>query len=223
MPALSSRINIEAFYHIFRDIGLLVHSSSDVRELLGLVVKKTTEVVIATDAALRIFKKEEKTMYIQQTDLFRDVSKDFLKKIMHITVKESRGQGDYLFHEGDPAIYSYVLLKGRVDLSLGERGHVVFVVSRPGEAFGWSSIIGRDVYSASAECKAPTRLLKMDRDKFQKILENDQTNGFIFFKRLAGDLGNRLLQSYNQISAASQSGNFLSFGTGQILESTVAQ
>jgi CRP-like cAMP-binding protein len=162
-------------------------------------------------------------MYIQQTDLFRGVSKDFLKKIMDITVKESRAQGDYLFHEGDPAIYAYVLLKGRVDLSIGERGHVVFVVSRPGEAFGWSSIIGRDVYSASAECKAATRLLQMDRDKFQKILENDPVNGFIFFKRLAGTLGNRLLQSYNQISAVVQLESSLSFGTGQILGSTLAQ
>lgn len=42
-------------------------------------------------------KKEEKKMYIQQTDLFRGVDKDFLKKVMDITVKESREQGDYLF------------------------------------------------------------------------------------------------------------------------------
>ena len=161
-------------------------------------------------------------MYIQQTDLFRGISKDFVKKVMDITVKESRRQDDYLFQAGDPANHSYVLLKGRVDLSIGEIGHVVFVVSRPGEAFGWSSIIGRDVYTASAQCKAPTRLLKMERNEFQRILENDPANGFIFFKRLAGILGNRLLQSYQQISMGSQWERSLSFGTGRILESIEA-
>ena len=162
-------------------------------------------------------------MYIQQTELFRGMGKDFLKEVMSITTKESNREGDFLFHKGDPAIYSYVLLKGHVDLTIGEDGHLVFVVSRPGEAFGWSSLIDREVYSASAECREPTRLLKMDREKFLKILEKDPSNGFIFFKRLAGMLGNRLVQSYKQISGASQAETSPSFGTGQTLRSAVAE
>ena len=162
-------------------------------------------------------------MYIQQTELFREMGKDFLKKVMGITTKESHKEGDFLFQEGEPAIYSYVLLKGHVDLTIGEDGHLVFVISRPGEAFGWSSLIDREVYSASAECREPTRLLKMDKEKFQKILEKDPGNGFVFFKRLAGMLGNRLVQSYKQISGASQAENSPSFGTGQTLRSAVAE
>jgi len=160
-------------------------------------------------------------MYIQQTDLFKGMDKDFLKQVMDITMKESHEEGEFLFHEGDSAIYSYVLLKGRINVTIGEIGHVVFVVSRPGEAFGWSSLTDRDVYSAAAECREPTRLLKMDRDQFKKILDKDPANGFIFFKRLAGSLGSRLIQSYKQISAASQAEISPSFGTGQTLKSGV--
>ena len=160
-------------------------------------------------------------MYIQQTDLFKGLDKDFLKQVMDITMKESHEEGEFLFNEGDPAIFSYVLLKGHVDVTIGEIGHVVFVVSRPGETFGWSSLIDSDVYAASAECREPTRLLKMDREKFQKILEKDPANGFIFFKRLARILGNRLLRSYKQISGASQAEISPSFGTGQTLKSGV--
>jgi CRP-like cAMP-binding protein len=162
-------------------------------------------------------------MYIQHADLFRGMSKDFLKKVMEITTKESHEKGAVLFREGDQAVYSFVLLQGRVDLSIGEMGHVVFVVSRPGEAFGWSSLIGRNLYSASAECKVPTRLLKMEKEKFLEILEKDPANGFIFFKRLAATLGNRLLQSYRQISAGSQAEISPSFGTGQVLASAGTQ
>ena len=161
-------------------------------------------------------------MYIQQTELFRGMGKDFLKEVMHITMKESHKEGDFLFREGDPAVYSYVLLKGRVEVTIGEEGHLVFVISRPGEAFGWSSLIDREVYSASAECREPTRLLKMGKEGFQKILEKDPSNGFIFFKRLAGMLGNRLVQSYKQISCAAQAETSPSFGSGQTLVSALA-
>ena len=55
-------------------------------------------------------------MYLQQTDLFRGMSKDFLKQVMEITMKESHGEEAVLFREGDRAIYAYVLLKGYVPM-----------------------------------------------------------------------------------------------------------
>ena len=69
-----------------------------------------------------------------------------------------------------------------------------------GEAFGWSSLIGRDVYSASAECIEPTKLLQTDSKKLMQVMEKDPANGIIFVKHLAATLGNRLLESYKVIS-----------------------
>jgi two-component system NtrC family sensor kinase len=51
-------IDIRAFYSVFRDISTSVHSSSDVKEVLGLVVKKATEVLEAKGALLRILNCE---------------------------------------------------------------------------------------------------------------------------------------------------------------------
>ena len=123
-------------------------------------------------------------MYFEQADLFRELSKDFVKEFMDIMTKESHRKGYFLFREGNKARYFYILLKGCVKLSIGETGHTVYTADHPGEAFGWSSLVGRDVYSASAECKEPTKLLKIDRQKLQKILEKDPANGLIFFKCL---------------------------------------
>lgn len=47
-------VDVEAFYRTFRDISTSVHSSSDVKEVLDLVVKKATEVVDAKGALVRI-------------------------------------------------------------------------------------------------------------------------------------------------------------------------
>lgn len=162
-------------------------------------------------------------MYIKQSELFGGMDKGFLKQVMQITLKESHGKGGFLFREGDPATYSYVLLRGHVDLILGETGHVVFVVNQPGETFGWSCFISRDVYTATAVCREPTRLLKMHREDFQRVLEKDAVNGVIFYRQLAVTLGNRLLECYKQISAGQQADLAPSFGTGQILESSFIQ
>ena len=161
-------------------------------------------------------------MYIQQADLFWGMSRDFVKEVMNIAEKESYQKGDFLFHEGDPAANFYILIKGRVKLTIGEAGPVVHTVDHAGEAFGWSSLVDRDVFSASAECLEATILQKIDRRSLQKILEEDLANGLIFFKRLAGIIGNRLLWSYKMITAASQAQISPTLGSGQIEESEAA-
>lgn len=159
-------------------------------------------------------------MYLKQKDIFWAMGKDFVKEIMGISVTESHKQGELLFREGDLANTFYILLKGRVKLSLGETGQVVYIVSNAGEAFGWSSLIGREIFSASAECMAPTKLLQFDKEKLQKILEKDPANSLILFKRLAEILGNRLLQSYTIISSALRAEISPSYGTGQVMPTT---
>lgn len=161
-------------------------------------------------------------MYIKQADLFWDMDRDFVKKVMDVAVKDSYKKGDFLFHEGSPASHFYILIKGRVKLIIGEVGQLVYNVDYPGEAFGWSSLLDRDVYTASAECQEPTTLQKIDRRDLQKILDKDPVNGFIFFKRLAGTIGNRLLWSYKMMTAASQAAVSPSIGTEQVEESEAA-
>ena len=127
-------------------------------------------------------------------------SMDFVKKFMDISQMTSYAKGDILFHENDPARYFFILLNGCVKLSIGETGQVVYEACQIGEAFGWSSLIGGNEYSASAECMEPTKLLKTDNEKFRLVLDQDPSNGVIFFKQLASTLGNRLLESYKIIS-----------------------
>ena len=158
-------------------------------------------------------------MYFQQSDLLQGMSKDFIKEFMDIAVKESHKSGFSLFLEGDRANHFYVLLKGRIRLTMGEDGQTVYRIDNPGEAFGWSSLVGRDVYSASAECREPTKLLKINVKKLHQILEKEPENGHIFFKRLADTLGNRLIQTYRMISSMPHAAVSPSYGTGYVQES----
>ena len=161
-------------------------------------------------------------MFIKQKDILGEMSNDFVKKIMDISIKESFEKGAFLFHENDYAGFFYVLLKGRVKLSIIHAGHMVYTINHAGELFGWSSLIGRETYTASAECVEPTTLLKFDRDLILNVLEKDPVNGVVFFKGLAWSLGNRLIQSYKNISASYQATVPLT-GTGQIQEDLIEE
>ena len=138
-------------------------------------------------------------MYIRQSDLLLGTSMDFVKKIMEISRMISHEKGEVLFRENDPARFFYILLNGRVKLSIGEGSRMVYDIAQNGEAFGWSSLIGRDTYSATAECIEQTKLLATDCIKLGQVLEDDPANGIIFFKHLAATLGGRLLEIYKLI------------------------
>ena len=139
-------------------------------------------------------------MYIKMSDFFMGMGKQFTVEVLDISEKLIQNEGDILFHEGEPAKHFFVLLKGRVQLSLGETGPVVYMVRHPGEIIGWSGLIGRDHYSASGECMQETNLLKFDRDDFLDILKKYPQNEALLFRRLAEMLGNRLLELYPTIS-----------------------
>ena len=155
--------------------------------------------------------------------MFWEMDREFVKSIMKIAEPVRYEAGESLFQEGDQADSFFILVKGRVKLILGETGHVVYVVSNGGEAFGWSSLVGRDTYSVSAECVIPAKLLKFERQKLQKAIETDPANGSVFFKRIAEILGNRLLQSYAIIASASSADVSTSFGTGQVIDNAATE
>ena len=100
-------------------------------------------------------------MYIKMSDFFMGMGKQFTIEVLDIAEKLFQNDGEVLFCEGDPAKHFFVLLKGRVKLSLGEKGPVVYMVRQPGEIIGWSGLIGRDCYSASGECMEKTNLLRV--------------------------------------------------------------
>ena len=137
-------------------------------------------------------------MDVQKAELLRGLSTDCATAIMDIAVQESYAAGASIFLRGDPAGHFYVLLMGQVKLHLGETGKVVNYVTRPGEIIGWSGLVGREVYSASAECTTATELHKIETGKLREIIEKNPVDGFVFFENLSRILGDRLLQSYSQ-------------------------
>lgn len=162
-------------------------------------------------------------MHIEQSDLLKGMKRDFIMDFMEIPLKDVHKEGDILFREGDKARYFYILLKGHVRISIGDNGHIVHIVDHEGGAFGWSSLLDMEVYSASAECRMPTEVLKFDVKDLKKVFEHYPAGAHVFYKRLAGIIGNRLIQSYKMISRGLQQEVPTSFGSRQVSETSQAQ
>jgi CRP-like cAMP-binding protein len=155
-------------------------------------------------------------MYLKQRELFAGLEKGFVKEIFAMTERKSYRPGDVIFLEGNHAGRFYILVKGRVRLTVGEGRQVAFMVNHGGEAFGWSSLLGRSVYAASAVCEEPSVVLRIDRIRFNMVLEKNPASGLILLRRLGDMLGHRLHEAYRVIGQRTDS--FESCGSGQTME-----
>ncbi len=156
-------------------------------------------------------------MYFKQSDFFSGMDQGFVKDMLSKAQKPSYQAGDIIFREGDQTRYFFILIKGHVKLSIGEDGQTVFAINHPGECFGWSSLINRARYSASAVCVTPTILVQLEKTHVRTTLKNNPANGLIFMERLAGLIGNRLLKSYQSLLSLTRLDSQPTVGSGQLL------
>lgn len=155
-------------------------------------------------------------MYIKQKELFAGLRKEFIRDIMEMTERKEYEPGDVIFREGHHANRFYVLVKGRVRLTVGDEHEVGFIVNHGGEAFGWSSLLGRSTYAATALCEKPTVVTRINRVRFDMVLDRDPASGLILIRRLAQVLGHRLHDTYRLLGTRTEL--IESYGTGQTIE-----
>ncbi len=152
-------------------------------------------------------------MSLESAYVFGGVSESTRAAIAAIAVEETHAAGDRLFAAGDAAQNLYILLEGRLRLStLRGGGLLSHIVSDPGAAVGWSSMAGSGTYTGSVTCTAAARLLRIDRDELNRILEADPTSGLAFYRHLAQIIGRRLVDSYGATLSLHAQGDLTSYG-----------
>ena len=155
-------------------------------------------------------------MIIQKANLFKDLSKDAMNEIARIMVEESYEKGTQLYTTRDPAKYFYILVDGRVHLTM--EAEIDYTLTREGEIFGWSSMVDRECYTANGECVIPTKAVKIDKDKLNQIFQKYPADGMTFFKGLAGAIAQRLIDNYNSfLSQGSRKDD--TYGSRQVMTS----
>ncbi|MFK5951780.1 MAG: Crp/Fnr family transcriptional regulator [Desulfobacterium sp.] len=139
-------------------------------------------------------------MYLTQGDLFWGMDADFVKVVMNQTEKVDFDDGAVMFNQDQTANFFYVLIKGSVKLSIGTKGPVVFIAKDAGMVIGWSSLVGRESYSATALCMTAVKTVKIEKDNFLEKLAQYPSSESLLYKRLAQMLGDRLTTLYPSLA-----------------------
>jgi CRP/FNR family transcriptional regulator, cyclic AMP receptor protein len=155
-------------------------------------------------------------MFIQESDLFKDLDEQTMNDLSKIMVEETLRAGDIIYTPRDPADNLYILWDGRIRLCIGDEAEIDYTVSKRGEAFGWSGLVDRECYTMRAECLAQSKVFKIDRGKLRSFFDKRPEIGMLFYKRLAGAVINRLVLNYNAFLREGSLKGVTSFGTGQV-------
>jgi len=135
-------------------------------------------------------------MIIREIDLFEGMSEEIEQELAKVMEGKSYNSGEVIIKEGAAADNFYILQTGALNVKVAGAKQTTHVAIRPGEAVGWSSLAGRETYTASVECAEPSKLVKINKDKLDQVLRRYPGAGLLFYKRLAGLVGDRLIKCY---------------------------
>jgi len=165
-----------------------------------------------------IFITGGEAMIIQKADLFKNLSPEAMQEISKIMKEESHEKNTVLYTTSSPAQHFFILIQGRVRLTMETAAKIDYTLTREGEIFGWSSMVGRSTYTAGGECVVPTRLVRIDKDELEKVFQRYPSDGMTFYKGLSAAIARRLMENYS--SFLSHGGlSSATYGTGQVMSS----
>jgi CRP-like cAMP-binding protein len=138
-------------------------------------------------------------MIIQEFDLFDGINDEIVEDLVTTMKTETYGADDLVFKEGDPADSFYILVSGAAELYMGGRDKTASITLKPGEAFGWSSLVERDVYASTVRCTEACRLYKININILDRVLRQHPSTAMLFYKRLAGLIGGRVISCHREL------------------------
>lgn len=122
--------------------------------------------------------------------LFVGLERERLQALGAKLRKRSYRRGEVIFHEGDPGGQLFIIVSGRVRISImGEDGQERdLALLDPGECFGEMSMLDGSDRSATATAMVPTETLILNREPFYEFVRGNP----VAMEHLAGLLGRRL-------------------------------
>lgn len=127
---------------------------------------------------------------------FCKAKSDALDKLDKERTTSHYKKGETIFKEGQRPFGIFCLFNGKIKLSkIGDDGkeHIIRLI-KPGDLFGYRSILGADKYHASAVAIDEATVCFIPKEQFIELLDGDKNLTFEMIKILSEDLKNAELQ-----------------------------
>jgi hypothetical protein len=133
----------------------------------------------------------ERVMILKGCELFRYLSGQDLAGIASLAEVVYLDDGETVFVQGEAGDAFYMVVQGRMRIV---RGSHELALLGPREAFGEMAILDQETRSATAVAAEPTTLLRLDRDSFDRLIEQNPSVARGIYRMLTRRLRNTLAQ-----------------------------
>lgn len=113
----------------------------------------------------------DKIEFLGTIPLFSSLPPDRLAKIAEFVEEKTYPPNTFLFHEGDPGDFLYLILSGEV--SLIKEGIPLKTLRQRGDCMGEMALIDQSPRSASLMALTELRSLRLSRDHFNRVLNEN--------------------------------------------------
>ncbi len=135
---------------------------------------------------------------LKPSDIFAELTAAELAEIAAFCCEELHQENDVLLKEDAPAERLFLVTQGKLALEkkiqLGKRGKAraaTIGYVEPGNTAGWSALTRPYVYTSTAICLEPTRVIAMDGVRLREYLEQNPAVGFKVLELLTALIGTR--------------------------------
>jgi CRP-like cAMP-binding protein len=129
-------------------------------------------------------------------ELFEGLSNQALLPIAAVSKELRFAPGTVIFSPELASEWVFLLVEGSVRLTVFASALpepvTIAVLTTPGQAFGFSSVVGQGHHNSAAEAVTAVRVIAIDGPPFLKYLEKEPTVGFTVMRRVARVISRRL-------------------------------
>ena len=138
---------------------------------------------------------------LAQVSLFKDLCPEDLDFVAPLLEPVDLAQNEVIFEQGRIAEHLYILLEGEVVVNFKPYDGPQLTVAHihPGGVFGWSAILGRQVYTSIALAAVDSVAIRMRGEELRSLCEEKPQTGLAILERLAGAIAERLNSTHAQI------------------------
>jgi len=131
----------------------------------------------------------EKVMILKGSEFFRHFPGSDLAGVASLADVRHTEAGEVVFEQGDEGDAFYVVVQGSIEIS---RGGTHLATLGPREGFGEMAILDRETRSATATAAEDSTLLRLDRDSFDRVVEQNPVVARGIYRVLTERLRNTL-------------------------------
>ncbi len=111
-----------------------------------------------------------------------------------------------LIKQGESATYLYLIVEGRISLRYKpyDGPKITLTHLRAGGIFGWSAVVGNDIYTSDAVSMMPVRLMRLKGRDLRRLCKQHPAEGTRILEKRAASVAPRWVYARRQIQGLLQ-------------------